>query len=137
MSDTPLINTQTIQVLLKFLKNGNKNRKHRVRVGSSFSNWLPLLFGVPQGSILGPILFNLFLNDLFYFVNENDLCNVADNNTIHKCASSLKEVVKMLVQDTNIILTWFKHNSLVANPERFQMLFPSTKNTNIELNLGL
>ena len=112
------------------------NRKHRVRVGSSYSNWLPLLSGVPQGSVLGPILFNVFINDLFYFVNEDDLCNFADDNTLHKCASSLQEVIEALKLDLQVILAWFEHNSLVANPEKFQMLFPGTKNANISIDIG-
>ena len=121
---------------LAFMQSYLNKRKHRVRVGSSFSNWLPLLFGVPQGSILGPILFNVFVNDLFFFVNEDDLCNFDDDNTLHKCASSLDEVVEALILDLEIILAWFRHNSLVANPEKFQVLFPGTKNANIQIKVG-
>ena len=122
---------------LAFIHSYLSNRKHRVRIGSTYSNWLPLLFGVPQGSILGPILFNVFINDLFYFVNEDDLCNFADDNTIHKCASTLEKVIEALHLDLEIILAWYRHNSLVANPEKFQMLFPGTKNSNIVLEVGL
>ena len=60
-------------------------------------------------------------------VNEDDLCNFADDNTLHKCASSLQEVIEALKLDLQVILAWFEHNSLVANPEKFQMLFPGTK----------
>ena len=120
---------------LNFIHSYLSNRKHRVRVGSSYSNWLPLLFGVPQGSILGPILFNVFVNDLFFFVNEDDLCNFADDNTLHKIASTLVEVIDALKVDLQIILTWFRHNYLVANPEKFQMLFPGTKNADIVLDI--
>ena len=60
---------------------------------------------------------------LFFFVNEDDLCNFADDNTLHKIASTLIEVIDALKDDLKIILIWFRHNSLVANPEKFQMLF--------------
>ena len=121
---------------LAFIHSYLSGRKDRVRIESTYSNWLPLLHGVPQGSILGPILFNVFINDLFYFVNEDDLCNFADDNTLHKCASSLEKVIEALHLDLETILTWYRHNSLVANPEKFQMLFPGTKNSNIVLNVG-
>ena len=112
------------------------NRRHRVRIGTCFSSYLNLDLGVPQGSVLGPILFNIFINDLFYSVNGKDLCNFADDNTLHKCGATLDHVIAYLKSELDIILFWYKTNSLVANPDKFQLIFPGTRNANIIINIG-
>ena len=56
-------------------------RKHRTKVNNSFSTWMDIIAGIPQGSILGPLIFNIYLNDIFYFIDENKLANYADDNT--------------------------------------------------------
>ena len=78
--------------------------------------------GVPQGSTLGPTLFNIFLNDLIFFIKETEVCNFSDDTTICSCSLNYKEGAHQLSNDTHIILDWFKVNSMAANRD---MEFPS------------
>ena len=66
---------------LKLLNSYLRNRHQRVKINNFFSPWAENLFGVPQGSILGPILFNVFLCDLFRFIKNKDVTSYADDTT--------------------------------------------------------
>ncbi|MCW4342517.1 MAG: reverse transcriptase family protein [Candidatus Thiodiazotropha endolucinida] len=98
------------------------DRKQQVKIGPHSSSWEKILKGVPQGSILGPLLFNIFLNDIFYFVTQANLYNYADDNTlsfIHKNFTVLKQVLE---QDSLILIQWFTNNLMKANPSKFQAI---------------
>ena len=79
---------------LKLMQNYLCNRFQRTSVNESFSDWKET--GVPQVSILGPLLFNIFLNDIFYFINNGNLCNYADDNTLYSTRKNLNMVQKNL-----------------------------------------
>ena len=70
------------------------NRKQRTKISSSYSEWYDIVRGVPQGSILGPLFFNLFINDLFLFIERTNICNFADDNTIYSCNINLQTILK-------------------------------------------
>ena len=77
---------------------------------------------IPQGSILGPLLFNLFIIDLFLFVETTNICNLAVDNTLYRCDSDLEIVLEELQHDMKNLLNWFKINSMKPNPKTFQFM---------------
>ena len=105
---------------LKFFYSYLKNRKQSVKINNVFSSFMVLLSGVPQGSVLGPILFNLFINDLIYFIKELDIINYADDNTISSYAKSIPELIKILESESEIAINWFNSNDMIVNSDKFQ-----------------
>ena len=91
------------------------NRQQRVHVNSNFSMGKEIISRVPQDSILGPLLFNIFLNDLFLFVENSDLSNYAGDNTLYSCSNDLEQVKQTLTHDFEIVTKWFYENYMVLN----------------------
>ena len=89
---------------ITMIANFLSNRYQRVKIGSPFSSYLEILRGVPQGSVLGPILFNLFINDLLIFIQETEVCNFPDDTTIYSGSPKFEEANLKLSNDTNLIL---------------------------------
>ena len=113
------------------------HRKQRTKIGSSFSSWFDIYIGVPQGSILGPLLFNIFINDLFLNVIKSEVCSFADGNTLYSFGKKLDTVFSNLKYDLENVMSWFQANSLKANPNKFQfMVLGDKQNTSLVLNIN-
>ena len=108
---------------LKLMYDYLSDRSQKTKVGSSFSAYLHIIYGTPQGSILGPLLFNIDLCDLFFESYSSDFTNFADDYTPYECGPLLYEVMKW---------TWNKYKKNVwmvqfqqFKSKCFQMSFAS------------
>ena len=112
---------------LKLIKSYLTNRWQRTKINNSYSSWAELLQGVPQGSILGPLLFNIYVNDLFYIPFEANLCNFADDNTIYACDISLNNLVEKLESSAALVIDWFRNNYMKLNDSKSHLLVCGNK----------
>ena len=111
---------------LLFLQAPCYNRHQRVRLGDIRTEWSAVTKGVTQGSILGPILFNVFINDIFFLDCACRIYNYADDNCISYSSATIGTIRNFLTNDIIVFIDWFKQNYLKANPENFQSMLISS-----------
>ena len=92
---------------LRLVQNYLPNRKQRTNINSDFSSWEEVLFGVPQGFLLGPLLFNLFLCDLCFIMNETDFAGYADDNTRYVVDNKMEDVIIKFQNASLTLFQWF------------------------------
>ena len=107
---------------LRLIHSYLKGRHQRVKINSEFSSWKEILDGVPQGSVLGPLLFNLFINDLFLFVENSEICNYADDNSLAVADKNINNIITKLESDIEILNSWFIDNSMSLNGDKCQFM---------------
>ena len=78
---------------LKLIKSYLTNRWQRTKLDTGFSKWTEIILGVPQGSVLGPLLFNIYINDLFFLTENINICNYADDATFYARDSDLHYLI--------------------------------------------
>ena len=107
---------------LKFVLSYLADRTQRTKVDGEYSSKRTLKYGVPQGSILGPLLFNLFMNDIFYFVDKSKLANYADDTSTYISDEGIFPFLHALKSETEVVLEWFRVNEMKSNSDKSHLI---------------
>ena len=121
------IERKTLRLIYSYLK----GRKQCVKINNTYSDYNEIISGAPQGSILGPILFNLSINDLFFFIEVASMNNFADYNTLSAWGKTVSKLIERLESESNIAIDWFTKNEIIINLDKFQAIILDKKKSNL------
>lgn len=120
---------------LKYIYSYLKGRRQGVKINGTQSKFTTLLSGVPQGSIVGPLLFNIFINDFYYFFTSSSLYGFADDNSLSAKSKRLDDLKAKLTQESMVAIKWLKDNQMLANPSKFQAMFLTKSKEHIKTTI--
>ena len=114
-----------------------KDQRQAVQINNNFSSCKKVQAGVPQESIDGPLLFNLFINDLVLFLYETSLNNYADNNDLYSIGKDLNVIKETLQKDFKVATVWFFENYLSLNPTKCHYVCHGKNKENDKFNFEI
>ena len=110
-------------------------RQKRVKVGDTVSPWEHISRGAPQESVLGPLHFNIFMNDLCYFIKRVKLNAYADDQHLYDSDIDHIALYSRLDSEPQVTVKWFKVNGLMANLEKFKLLIFGETNVDFSFEM--
>ena len=119
------IDDKIVQMIFSYLQ----NRKQCVKINNISSEFLNIISGVPQGSIAGPILFNVFINDFFFFIKKASVHNFADDSALSSFAKTVSDLIKTLEDELRAAINWISMNHMIANPDKFKAIILDKQNS--------
>ena len=121
------------KVALKFIYSYLRDRKQRTKVNNCYRSLRDVLYGVPQGSILGPLLLNIFINDIFFFIDKTKLTSYADDNIAYCTEKTLELLMATIEKETNTVLKWFRDNEMKSNDDKCHLIIANHDNHTINV----
>ena len=121
---------------LKLVQSYLCNRQQSSSINGSFSHRAEVITGVSQCFILGPLLFNIFLNDIFMFISKCNLCNYGDDNTQYSTGKDLNRIRRNVEIDFMILHQWFHENHMKLNPGQCHYIEIGSKDLSHEIMLN-
>ena len=109
------------------------NRKLRTKINTKYSSSEEILLGVPQESILGPLLSNIFLCDLFFIMNKTEFASYADDNTPYTSGQNIDNVIRSLENDSVRLFKWFSDNQMKANKDKCHLLLSNKERVTMKI----
>ena len=118
---------------LKWIKEFLSNRRQRVRVNDSISSWKPVISGIPQGSILGPILFTLYVNDIPAQL-QSIISMYADDTKLF--SALLSNTTNTLINDLKVMEEWSEKFQMRFHPEKCHVMHIGNNNPRQEYSMS-
>ena len=112
---------------LKLIKSYLTGRWQTAKLNTGFSKWTEILLGVPQGFILGPLLFDIYINDLFFLTENTNVCIYVEDTTFYTCDSDLHNLILRLEHDSVLVIEWFECNYMKLNQDKYHLLISGYK----------
>ena len=123
---------------MSFTQTDNCNRQQKptkelqnTKINNSYTAWSEVLLRTPQGSIVGPILSNIALGDLFLIIKDVNFNRYADDNSIYDSTKSIDSIIVSLQESVKIIFHWFSFNQMKRNTHKCYLIMSTDKHVQI------